>query len=247
MSEEIISKKCGMVLDHSLFVEYAKYQRGERYNRPLVNKILSYYHNDFLTNVGQYKHNGVELPKNLMSGLVKCGLKNQTLPELAALTTYRIILTEGRTNYPYVNLNEGRFCPAISSFYAGDEERQTALDYLKNLCGGAKKSIFLYDKYIGGIENLDDILKYIIPDANLNIMFPFNWINENHRGELAKTHPNLNFIKINNVPLHHDRYLIIDDSIEVVLTSGFKFLLDKSKEISLIIRPIRSVHGLGHQ
>lgn len=246
MREEIISRKCGMVLDHSLFVEYTKFQRGEGCNRSLVNKILSYYHNDFLTNVGQYQHNGIDIPRNLKSGLVHSGLKYQTLPELAALTTYKIILTEGRTNYPYVNLNEGRFCPAISSFYAGDEERQTALDYLKNLCGSAKKSILLYDKYINTAHNVGELLREILPNKEVKVIFSFDKIDVNHRNELLKTHPKMSFKDIGNVPQHHDRYLIIDDSIEVVLTSGFEYLQNQRKEISLVIRTIKDLHGLGH-
>lgn len=182
-----------------------------------------------------------------MSGLVKCGLKNQTLPELAALTTYKIILTEGRTNYPYVNLNEGRFCPAISSFYAGDEERQTALEYLKNLCSGAKKSILLYDKYINVAHNLDELLRDILPNTDIRFIFSFDKIDVNHRNELLKSHPKMSFKDIGNVPKHHDRYLIIDDTIEVVLTSGFEYLQNQRRELSLVIRTIKDLHGLGRQ
>ena len=244
MKEEVIAKKCGMVLDHHLFVEYDKFKKGEGYNKPLVNKILSYYHNDFLTNVGQYEHNGIQINRSYRAALVTSGLKNQSLEELAELTTYKIILTDGKTNFPFVNINEGRFKSSISTFYEGDEERVAAKDYLKNLCQGAQKSILLYDGYINVAHDLDGLLKYILPNSKIQFIFSFEKIGVDHRNELSTTHPNLRLKDIGGVPKHHDRYLIIDDAIEVVLTSGFEYLQNQRKELSLVIRPIKDMHGL---
>lgn len=67
-----------------------------------MNKILSYYNNEFLTNVGQYEHNGIVIIRNYRSSLASSSLTNQTLAELAKLTIYKIVLTEGRTNFHYV-------------------------------------------------------------------------------------------------------------------------------------------------
>lgn len=244
MSETAVANKCGMVLDHNLFVEYNKYKRGEGHNRQLVSKILSYYHNDFLTNVGQFAHNGIQITRSYKSALVSSGLKTQSLVELAAMTTYKIILTDGQTHFPYVNIDEGRFNPAITTFYEGEAERGAAKDYLKNLCLGAKKSILLYDHYINSAHDLDGLLKYIIPNAKIQFIFSFDKIDETHRNELLRTHQRLSLKDLGAVPRHHDRYLIIDDSIEVVLTSGFEYLQNQKKEISLVIRPIKSMHGL---
>lgn len=244
MRQDVAASKYGMVLDHSLFVEYQKYVRGEAFDRKLVNKILSYYHNDFLTNVGQYEHNGIVITRNYRSSLASSGLTNQTLAELAKLTTYKIVLTEGRTNFPYVNIDEGRFTPAITTFYKGDEGRIDAKDYLKNLCMGAKKSILLYDGYINVAHDLDGLLKHILPNSKIQFIFSFNKIDVTHRNELQRTHPNLVFKDLGEVAKHHDRYLIIDDTIEVVLTSGFEYLQNQKKEVSLVIRPIKSMYGL---
>ncbi len=244
MSEIAFSSKCGLVLDHNLFVEYIRFKRGEGYNQPLVNKILSYYHNGFLTNIGQFTHNKIQLPQNYRASLAHNGLITQTLVELAALTTYKIILTDGQTHFPYVNINEGRFNPAITTFFEGDAEREAAKDYLKNLCLGAKKSILLYDLYINSVHDLDALLRYIIPDAQIQFIFSFDKIDEAHRNELQRTHPRLSFKNLGPVTRHHDRYLIIDDAIEVVLTSGFEYLQNQKKEISLVIRPIKTMHGL---
>ena len=215
MREDVVARQYGMVLDHKLFVEYYNFKCGKNHDRELVGKILSYYHNDFLTNIGQYEHNRIDIGRNIRSVLTQNGLTHQNLEELAVLTTYKIILTDGRTHFPYVNIDEGRFQPALTTFYEGDAERAAALDYLKNLCQGAKKSIFSYDK-----------------------------IDAVHRAELQRTHDKLMFKNIGDVPPHHDRYLIIDDSIEVVLTSGFEYLQNQRKEISLVIRPVKDLHGL---
>lgn len=244
MREDVAARKYGMVLDHNLFVEYWKFKRGEGFNKSLVNKIMTYYHNEFLTNIRQFEHNRIQIDGRLKNELAKNGLVSQDLHELAALTTYKIILTDGSTNYPYVNINEGRFNPAMTTFYAGDMEREAAKDYLKNLCQGARKSILLYDVYINKVHNLDNLLKDILPNKQIQFVFPFNKITADHRNELQSTHGRLSFRDLGPVPKHHDRYLIIDDSIEVVLTSGFEYLMNQNKEISLVIRPVRDLHGL---
>ena len=103
MREDAVARKYGMVLDHNLFVEYCKYQRNEAHDRSLINKIMTYYHNGFLTNVGQYAHNGVQIERSLRSSLTRNGLTTQSLEELAVLTTYKIILTDKQTRFPFVN------------------------------------------------------------------------------------------------------------------------------------------------
>ena len=244
MREDVAARKYGMVLDHSLFVEYCKYQRNEAHNRALVNKIMTFYHNGFLTNVGQYAHNGIQIGRNTKSSLVNNGLTTQSLEELAPLTTYKIILTENQTKFPYVNINERRFNPAITTFYKGDEERAASADYLKNLCKGAMKSILIYDKYIKSAGNLADLLRYIIPNKKIQLIVPFDKVDNNCRKAIKETHDKLSFVDLGAVPQHHDRYLIVDESIEVVLTSGFEYLQNQRKEISLVIRPVEDLHGL---
>lgn len=244
MREDVVARQYGMVLDHKLFVEYYNFKCGKNHDRELVDKILSYYHNDFLTNIGQYEHNRIDIGRNIRSVLTQNGLTHQNLEELAVLTTYKIILTDGRTHFPYVNIDEGRFQPALTTFYEGDAERAAALDYLKNLCQGAKKSILLYDGYINVAHNLGGLLKYILPNKKIQFIFSYDKIDAVHRAELQRTHDKLMFKNIGGVPPHHDRYLIIDDSIEVVLTSGFEYLQNQRKEISLVIRPVKDLHGL---
>jgi hypothetical protein len=244
MREDVAARRYGMVLDHNLFVEYWKFKRSEGYNKPLVNKILSYYHNEFITNVGQFEHNNIQIDNRLKADLAKNGLTTQNLEELAALTTYKIILTDEKTHFPYVNIDEGRFNPVISTFYEGDSERDAAKDYLRNLCKGAKNCILLYDGYINVAHDLDGLLNYILPNTQIQFIFPFNKIDETHRNRLKETHSRLSLKDLGSVPSHHDRYLIIDDTIEVVLTSGFEYLQNQKKEISLVIRPIKSMHGL---
>ena len=71
MRQDVAASKYGMVLDHSLFVEYQEFMQGKRPKSPLVNKILSYYHNDFLSNVGQYDHNNIKISRSFRASLAK--------------------------------------------------------------------------------------------------------------------------------------------------------------------------------
>ena len=241
MRQDVAASKYGMVLDHSLFVEYQEFMQGKRPKSPLVNKILSYYHNDFLSNVGQYDHNNIKISRSFRASLAKNGLTTQRLEELAKLTTYKIILTEDKTNFPFVNIDEGKFSPALSNFYEGDAERDAAREYLKNLCMGAKRCILLYDRYINDVGKLDKLLDYILPNSKIKFISAINGADIN---KLSTTHDKLIFEGLGSVQPHHDRYLIIDDSIEVILTSGFNFLQNKEKELSLMVRPVKNLHGL---
>ena len=42
--------------------------------------------------------------------------------------------------------------------------------------------------------------------------------------------------KRNTYKNYHDRYLLIDDKIEIILTSGFDYLFDENKEFTYIVR-----------
>ena len=89
---------------------------------------------------------------------------------------------------------------------------------------GAKKSILLYDGYINVAHDFDGLLKHILSNSKIQFIFSFNKIDVTHRNESQRTHPNLMFKDLGEVAKQHDRYLIIDDTIEVFLTSCFEYL-----------------------
>ena len=37
---------------------------------------------------------------------------------------------------------------------------------------------------------------------------------------------------------YHDRYLVLDDKLEIILTSGFDYLVKTEKEFTYIVRPV---------
>jgi len=91
--------------------------------------------------------------------------------------------------------------------------REKAISHIKTLCGKAE-NVCLYDKYItrrGRERDNDHILRIIAS------LFPE---------------------KKMNISDHHDRYLIIDNKMEIILTGGFSTLLDTSKEFTYIVRPV---------
>ena len=40
------------------------------------------------------------------------------------------------------------------------------------------------------------------------------------------------------LPEYHDRYLVLDDKLEIILTSGFDYLVKTEKEFTYIVRPV---------
>lgn len=50
-------------------------------------------------------------------------------------------------------------------------------------------------------------------------------IKENHNGEINDNFDNL-----------HDRYIVIDNQVQIILTSGIDYLMDKQKDFTYLIR-----------
>lgn len=76
--------------------------------------------------------------------LAKSGLKKQSNEELAqSHTTYKVILSCERSDFPYVNVtsSEEKIENNLSSFYDIAEKRDKAIKHLKSLCTGAKKIV----------------------------------------------------------------------------------------------------------
>lgn len=117
------------------------------------------------------------------------------------------------------------------------EPRLKAIEHIKSLCNDAKKSILVYDKYFYNKEDNADMLIKLLPLKKIEITYQRNSFSEQQINKLKSKCADWTF-KDNNFTDNHDRYLIIDDNVEIILTSGFSYLNDFTKEITYIVRLI---------
>lgn len=228
----------GVVVENDLFIEYHKFTRGESCDIKKVKRLLHFYCNEIVSNVGQYETTGVELDVNLKNRLVHTGLKRQSLESLAEnYTLYKVILSTRRSDFPYINImnDDLRLERNFSASFDIGESRTFAVDHLKAICLHAKK-ITVYDKYLSKkIDNVD-ILEKIFPKKKINIVHKD--IADDFITEMQRRCVLWNIVKNPAIYDRHDRYLVVDDSVEIILSSGIDHIGDTSGDFTYVIRPV---------
>lgn len=234
--------KYQVVLDDDLFKDYHKFKSGERLEKDEVERIkclLHYFKGDLITNIAQYERTGLPLDTALKRKLALNGLKRQSNEELAqSHTTYKVILCCGCSDFPYVNVisSEEKIENNLSSFYDIAEKRDKAIKHLKALCSNAKK-IVIYDKYFAELSkearNVETLIK-ILPQKKLTILF--SNISPNGLQTLNNTCGDWKPQLDSTLKGRHDRYIIVDDKLEIVLSSGFDHLSADSSDFMYVVR-----------
>jgi len=228
-----------VALSDSLQLEYCRYKQGKEFNRYLINRILRYSEGAIITNVGQLERIGPDAESELKSFgtmLRKSNLKKQSLEELADKTNYNIILSDKRDDFPYVNITAANepLQPVIGGCFFRDRPRDKAVSHITKLCAKAS-SILVYDAYLNRDERNIGTLATLLPDKKLELVYHPDHLTPDTQTELLRLRPKLT-LQPQQLPTHHDRYIVVDGTIEIVLTSGFCYLASHIKEITYIIR-----------
>ncbi|WP_024593124.1 MULTISPECIES: hypothetical protein [unclassified Pseudoalteromonas] len=190
------------------------------------------------------KHN---LPEHIYDDLIAPLLSAGNYDSLEALsqsTYYKLILTTNDEHkaFPYFNINKDDIDKIYSISCEINGSRDYLIAYLKSLLSNAKK-VLIQDMYLSYHDCIAPNLFSLLPSSPLNIEFVQNYnddgkTNSDIFSDRSLMHADWSVIR-NNEPKFqtcHDRYLIIDDKIEVMLSSGFYYLWNKNKEISCTIK-----------
>lgn len=228
-----------LVLSDELLSEYYKFTSNSIFDRNLIEKLFNYYKPTYITNKAQLDRINHSSDKNLISSLIKSGLKNQTLEELASKTKYKVILSTDRSDYPYVNINNDNVENNFTGTFLRNESRDKAIKHIKALCNEAEKFIIVYDKYFSEKDENADTLINLFPNRKLKIIYQLNTLSNNQKDKLQKACPKWT-LGDDKFQDSHDRYLIIDNKVEIILTSGVWYLNNISKEITYIVRLIKN-------
>lgn len=231
--------KFSVALCDDLQREYCRYKNGEKgFNRNKVNRILRYGAATSITNVAQLTRLGYPPDSNLKKMLINNSLTDQSVEELAGKTIYKIVLSDSRDDFPYVNVMDDAepVKPMTGGCFFRDMPREKAKRHIAELCAAAKLSILIYDAYLDRDPGpVTDLLGTILPDRNLDIIHHPGQLPPDMQARLKRLHSDFTFVE-KIMPTHHDRYIIVDDKIEIILTSGFYNLATTVKELTYIVR-----------
>lgn len=237
-----------IVLDNTLYAEYHKFknpENGEAYNTDTISRILRFAGNSILTNFRQWRELG--FPENSPLAIAlkkKARHKNLDLPSLAQESYFKIILTDdpSKKDFPYVNIQKDDIEPTIGGFIHRNTSRGKAIAHFKSLLLNASELI-IYDNYFANRkdENIK-VLTSIIPlGKKIKMIYDIpkskneSPIDKDCIDKISEIRPDVSFEQ-RALPPHHDRYIIIDNATEIILTSGFDHLSLRDKELSYIIR-----------
>ncbi|HBK30621.1 MAG TPA: hypothetical protein DDZ96_15280 [Porphyromonadaceae bacterium] len=233
----------GLVLSDDLQKAYLDFKNKGDFDQDRVARIFHYYKGTFLTNTAQLKRIGAKVSPAMERQLRGAGYTTQSLEDLAGKTVYKIILSSDKDVFPYVNIYDDTIENNLSGCFARGDNREKAIEHIRALCKNAKM-VCLYDKYIvrkgtenGNQENLKMIAS-LFPKKALCIVYQEGHLELDDENFLKSACDKWTFERKTTIREHHDRYLIIDDKIEIILTSGFSSLRDVTKEFTYIIRPV---------
>lgn len=229
--------KYSFVLSDALYKQYYLFKEHQDYDKDIILHLLKFRCGEFLTNTRQLDDLGIGdgVSKSLYNSLKYARLTKQTLEELAGKTDYKLILCDDRTDYPYVNIMSDQISSHITGCFYRNIQRDKAIMHIRALCRDAKK-ICLYDQYL---DDCKDVLKLILPNKKIELIYHPKHLDVNAISDLQKYNPQWTFTSNDSLLTHHDRYIVIDNKMEIILSSGFKYLDSISKELTYVIRPVQ--------
>ncbi len=243
-----------VVLSDELLVCYENYHLEPRKYKKSYNRLLAQFKPPYLTNLAQLqrcKDAGLNDScfDRLLPILANAGDARLELHALAKSTRYQFILTndDACQQLPYVNIKSKNVQSLYTVTCGPGESRQRLLEHIEGLCAKAKR-ILICDNYFGANwDNSQKLFRAVFPRKPL--MFEFVETASNLsvsprnstkltesfvRGVYANWQINQN---IGDKYLNrHDRYLLIDNKLEIMLSSGFDYLYKTDKEISCVFR-----------
>lgn len=243
-----------MVVEDDLAEELCKFKNQKDdndkkdYDDKIVERILHYYKSPILLSKAYMeKYYDKATLTSILSSANNIDF-SKSLEQLASETIYKVILSQEKNNFPYINIYGDKIENNLTATFLKQGEKTKAKEHFKALFANAK-TLFVYDKYLN--KNQDSFKKFAqecFPIGKLNIFYP----SQNSLHFSQELCSNLKSIcedwqirqnsdnTINNDYNElHDRYIIVDRKIQIILTSGIDNLMGTgkfAKDFTYIIR-----------
>ncbi|EUK18808.1 hypothetical protein [Commensalibacter papalotli (ex Servin-Garciduenas et al. 2014)] len=163
-------------------------------------------------------------------------INNLDLEALAHYTILKIILTDTDSEVQidaccYVNINKTTFDTHYVISKAAGECRNDLLNFLSHVFSKAK-SITIFDKHIADKEEFIKFLN-LFQESQLTI---FMDLKQDVCTKIKTQFAHFTIKQDNHFSkrTNHDRYIIVDNELQIILSSGIEYLFDSTKEITCI-------------
>lgn len=159
----------------------------------------------------------------------------------------KVILSQKKSNFPYINIYEDKIENNLTATFLKQDEKTKVKEHFKALFNSAE-ALYIYDKYLN--NNQDSFKKFAqecFPKRELSIFYPPSLpLTQNLCTNLKsickdwQIKQNLDNVINNDYNELHDRYIIVDKKIQIILTSGIDNLMgiEFAKDFTYIIRLI---------
>lgn len=251
-----------LVIDDDLGEELCKFRNNESCNTRIVEKILHYYKNCpiFTTSdlMQRYYYDFPTILNTVLSNVTtpRINIDSSTAIDIAKHTIYKVVLCNDKSKkdiFPYIYIGGDRIENNFTATFFKNEPRQKALEHLRSLLESAR-CIFIYDLYLA--DNWASFISFAQKcfPQKLSIFYPKEIDSNNNANpkipkltqqqcsqiiqvgqSLWSFRPDRNHQSFSNL---HDRYLIIDNKIEVIFTSGIHHLINTDKDFTYIVRQL---------
>jgi hypothetical protein len=209
---------------------------------------------DILTNAEQLNrckehHNlPIEIFNDLYPALLAVGDEGDlSLEDLSKKTLFKFIVTQAdeQVEPPYLNIKNNDVKRSYNIALQHSQDRKKLHGYLANLMQNAGK-ILIHDQYFSNEDKNKNIFD-LFPKKEILIQYIENGDASNgvFIRSACQAHPEWRVercdttqAEYNRFARSHDRYLIIDDTVEITLTSGFSYIWNDAKELTCIIKNI---------
>lgn len=247
-----------LVIDSDLGEELCKFRNNESCNTHIVEKILHYYKNCpiFTTSdlMQRYYYDFPTILNTVLSNVTipRINIDSSTAIDIAKHTIYKVVLCNDKSKkdiFPYIYIGGDRIENNFTATFFKNEPRQKALEHLNDLLSVATE-ISIYDIHLlkekWNRKSFAQFCKLLPPTNKLTIRY----LGGNTNSKVCKImgryvrkmYPNWNWVVENYIKKEgtyaHDRYLIIDNKIEVIFTSGIHHLINTDKDFTYIVRQL---------
>lgn len=224
-----------VALEDELLQQWHAFKHQQAHDAQLIERLLQLYKPPHISCVAQLQRLQIQ-DDALMTTLAANQLIHQTLEQLADLTDFKLVLSAQETRFPYVCIQGD----SIGSHYTLTCPPNTARDkahaLLRALTSQAK-TILIQDRFLE--EQWNGAMRFfgLLPKRQLTLLFGHQ-LSQHKKSELKRFCRDWRIKPDgrNQYRDHHDRYLLIDETMEVVVTSGLDYLFDQTKECTLIVR-----------
>lgn len=234
------------VLENNLFEEYIKFKNNIEFSIDKIKKILYYYKDGFIPNKAQ-----INIAKNLINNFDESEFLislsgfdlNMSIENLSKHTKTKLILSNDKGNFPYVNINNDVIENNLSATFAENINRDKAKQHIRALLENANYIVICDEYIVQNFQNFKNFIQECVPKKILTIEIipsskPEHLIRKEHLTEIKQIYNKYKVKKAQQINTKHDRYIKVDNQIEIILTSGIDYLMDISKDFTYIVRKL---------